>query len=431
MEAVLSKPGTRTALALALAAVLTVAVGLIGKAAGLNLGAPLQPFFAYWEPAIDPAAIWALPALGLALAASIPLIRGAGGTLAFIVGVIAIALLGRLALAAAREGTMGWYSVFGLDPEAGNEYLPALPALDSLGLAAFLDRFAELSPTLPIHPSAHPPGLLLLLDLLGIDGPRGMATLVIGVATLIAPLTYVLARNLALEEWRARAAALLVALSPGAMIYGATSPDAMFATLATAAVCLLVASGPIARAIGAATLVLASFFSWALLAGGAFAAIVLLLREGIGSALKTALMAGVLLFGAYITLHAATGFDPLGSIRAAGEAYDLGISNARPYLYWLFGSPVAFFVALGLPISWYAARALGTGNEVAIGLVAIVAVSVLVGLTKAENERIWLFMAPLAAVAAASILPRRAVPPVLALLVAQAVAAELLLDTIW
>ena len=47
--------------------------------------------------------------------------------------------------------------------------------------------------------------------------------------------------------------------------------------------------------------------------------------------------------------YAATGFDPIGAIRAAGEAYDLGISNARPYAFWLFGSPVAFAVALGLP----------------------------------------------------------------------------------
>ena len=46
----------------------------------------------------------------------------------------------------------------------------------------------------------------------------------------------------------------------------------------------------------------------------------------------------------------------------------------------------------------------------AVGLAAIVVVSVLIGLTKAETERIWLFMGPLAAVAAASILPIRRMP---------------------
>ena len=84
-------------------------------------------------------------------------------------------------------------------------------------------------------------------------------------------------------------------------------------------------------------------------------------------------------------------------MRSASEAYDLGISNARPYVYWLFGSPVAFAVALGLPTAWYAARALGTREAAAVALAAIVVVSVLIGLTKAETERIWLFMGPLAA----------------------------------
>ena len=55
----------------------------------------------------------------------------------------------------------------------------------------------------------------------------------------------------------------------------------------------------------------------------------------------------------------------------------------------------AFAVALGLPTAWYAARAFGTGEAIAVGLAAIILVSVLVGLTKAETERIWLFMGPL------------------------------------
>ena len=116
---------------------------------------------------------------------------------------------------------------------------------------------------------------------------------------------------------------------------------------------------------------------------------------------------------------------------AAGEAYELGISNARPYLYWLFGSPVAFFTVLGLPTAWYLGRSLGARNEAAMGLAFVVAVSVLIGLTKAETERIWIFMAPLAAVAAAAYLPRGKMPVVLTILTAQAVAIELTVETIW
>ena len=424
-------PGTRTALWLAAVAAATVAAGLIARAAGGELGAQLPPFFVHWDPAIDGAGLLWVALLGATLAGAIALLRPGLSPLAFVAGAFALALVARLALAAARDGIDGWYSVFGLDPEGGNEYLPVLPALDSLGTSDFLDRFAELAPTLPIHPSAHPPGTPLLIDALGIDGPRALAALVIVLGACAVPLTYALGRRTGLTEERARAAAMLLALSPAAMLYGVVSTDAMFATLGLAAACLLIGGGVVSRVLGMLALALASFFSWALLAIGAFATIVVALRESLRAAAGLAIGAGIAVVGFYVALHAATGFDPLGAIEAAGGAYDLGISSARPYLFWLFGSPVAFAVALGLPTAWYAARALGTGDAVAIGLAAIIVVSVLIGLTKAETERIWLFMGPLAAVAAAALVPRARMPLVLGLLGVQALAASLFLETIW
>ncbi len=81
--------------------------------------------------------------------------------------VLAVALLAgtlvlRLALAAGRGGTAQWDRVFDVGRyfEADNEYLPALPALD-YGTRFFLDRFAELVPSFPVHVAGHPPGLLL------------------------------------------------------------------------------------------------------------------------------------------------------------------------------------------------------------------------------------------------------------------------------
>jgi hypothetical protein len=159
--------------------------------------------------------------------------------------------------------------------------------------------------------------------------------------------------------------------------------------------------------------------------------IVQLLTRGLRPAIAMAATAAAVVAGAYLAVYAATGFDPLGSIRAAGDAYELGISNARPYLYWLLGSPVAFAVALGIPTAWYAARSLGTGNAAAIALAAIVVVAVAIGVTKAETERIWLFMGPLAAVPAATLVPLRRAPVICALLVAQALVTQVLLDTIW
>ena len=423
--------GVRTAAVSTAIAIAVITVGLIVEKTSQSLGAPLAPFFATGDLGIDAAVLLAVPVLAACLAASVPMVRGAGGPAAFLLGALAIGLAARLALAAAREGASGFYDVFGAAPEGSNEYLPALPALDSLGLRAFLDRFAELSPTLPIHPSAHPPGTLLLFDALGISGPRAAAALVIAIGALVVPLTYVLAGRLGLDEVRCRAAALLVAFSPSATLYGVVSTDAMFATFGLAAACLLLAPGLISRSAGAIALAVASFFSWALVAIGAFAAIVTWRREGFAAAVRLGLLAGVVLACFYGALYAVSGFDPIGAVRAAGEAYDLGISNARPYLYWFFGSPVAFAVALGLPTAWYAARALGTGNDAALALAAVIGVAVLIGLTKAETERIWLFMVPLAAVAAAALVPAKRVPLVLGCLAAQALAASLLLETIW
>jgi len=424
-------PGTRTALVLSALGLATVAVGLIVQGIGGNLGTKLPPFFAFWEPQADSAVIWGVPLLALALGAALALLRSVPNPVAFLAGSLLVALAARLAVAAIRDGTDGFYAVFGLDPEGGNEYLPAVPSLDSLGLHDFLDRFAELAPTLPIHPSAHPPGTILMLDALSIDDPRAFAALTIAIGACAVPLTWVLARRVGIEEPRARIAALLVAFSPSALLYGVVSTDAMFATLGLAAACLLVGSGVLSRILGGLALAVASFFSWALLALGAFSALVVLLREGLRPAFSMAAIAGAALIAFYGALYAASGFDPLGTVRSASEAYDLGISNARPYLYWLFGSPVAFAVALGIPTAWYAARALGTRDSVAVALAAIVLVSVLIGLTKAETERIWLFMGPLAAVAAATLVPERRMPLILSLLLAQAAASSLLLDTIW
>lgn len=427
----LAGPGARTAIALAAIAVATIAIGLSIRAATEGLGAPLPPFFAIWDPLADSAALLWVPLLGLSLLGAVALLRSSIGLGAFLLGALVLALLARLAVAAAREGVDGWYAVFGLDPEAGNEYLPAVPALESLGLRDFFDRFAELSPTLPIHPSAHPPGMLLTIDAFGLDDPRGLAAFSIGAGALAVPLTYVLGRRVGLDGRAARAATLLLAFSPAAMLYGVVSTDAMYATLGTGAAVLLLDPRLGVRVLGGLVLAFASFFHWALLALGAFAAVVTLLRRGPRPAIELALIAGAVVLGFYGVLHAVSGFDPIGAIRAAGEAYDLGISNARPYLYWLFGSPVAFAVALGLPTAWYAARSLGTGNEAAIALAAIIAVSVLIGLTKAEVERIWLFMGPLAAVAASVLVPERRMPAILGFLAAQALATSLLLETIW
>jgi methylthioxylose transferase len=335
----------------------------------------------------------------------------------------------RLALAVAGGGGVGitaWWEVF--DParsyEAANEYLPALGGLE-WGPRFFLDRFAETVPAYPVHVAGHPPGLLLTLHTLGITSPGGMAALCIGVGALSVPLTYRLGREL-LDERRARIAALLLAFAPGAMIFGATSADAVYLTLGLLAAWPLASRSWRARAVGAVALAVASFFAWSLLAVGAWAAIVTLRREGRRAALALSALCAAALLAFYALLYGATGFDPLGTLRATEDVYRAGIASMRPYWYWLLGSPTAFLVVLGLPITWYALRARHT---LALAIFAVIAFAAVMGFTKAETERIWLFFAPFVCLAAAS----RDIPlrPVLVLLAVQAMAWELAFDTVW
>ncbi len=61
----------------------------------------------------------------------------------------------------------------------------------------------------------------------------------------------------------------------------------------------------------------------------------------------------------------------------------------------------------------------------------MIAISVIAGYTKAETERIWLFLVPFACLAAARSLPARRLPAVLIGATAQAVLIEIFLFTKW
>ena len=419
----------RLAPPLTLAALAVVAaVGLVLDGNGVELGTPLPPLSAGWDPK---ATAWAALAVAVSIGAVAlaPRLLELRSPWAFAGAALALSLVVRLSVGAMREGPSGWYAVFGTSFEAKNEYLPALPALDD-GLRLFLDRFAELVPSLPVHVAGHPPGLLTVMHLLGIDSPEGLAALVIGAGVLCAPLTYALGRVL-IDERRARIATLLWALSPVAVLYTVTSADALYATAGTVAALGLVARRPLARAAGAAGLAIASFFGWALLASGAWAVLVVLRRDGLKRAVALSAACAAALVGFYAVLHAVTGYDPIGAVTATEQVYGYSVARLRPYAYWVFGSPAAFLIALGPPIVWYFARAGAELRTAALALLAVITVASVLGFTKAETERIWLFMAPLACVAAADVLPRRRLTLVLGLLAAQTIATELVLGTVW
>jgi hypothetical protein len=391
------------------------------------LGLPYAPLVGSWDPQADPllavsvlcfaAAVWLAPRL---LSVPAPV---------FALAMLALTLVLRLALTAGGGGTEQWTAVFDPDRswEGENEYFAALGALD-FGGGFFIDRFAELVPSLPVHAAGHPPGLLVTVHALGIDSPRGLGALCIGAGAFTGPLAYLLGRQV-LDERRARLAALLLAFAPGALLFGATSADAVFLTLGLLAAWPLAARSWPARVAGAVLLAAGSFFAWSLLAVGAWAAIVAWRREGLRPAIVLSALCGAVLIAFYVLLYAATGFDPIGTLRATEEVYRAGVASTRPYWFWLFGSPAAFLLVLGLPLSWLALRALGRGQTLAVAIFAVIAVAAVIGFTKAETERIWLFLAPFVCLAAAT--ERAPLRPLLAALTAQAVLYELLWETVW
>lgn len=420
-----------------LVVVATVVTGTVIRQTVGGLGTATPPFVMVFEP--DAELPWALLAVASAagLAWAAPRLARPGLALApaaWLAALTGLTPLPGLALNAARNGTLGWREIFLLTEggsfEAKNEYLAGLPAL-SYGPGFFLDRFAELVPSLPVNVAGHPPALMLVIDTFAITSAGGLAALCIAAAVLTPALTYALARSLGMPVGQARVAGVLAALSPMLLLLGITSADAIFMAVGAAAAIMLVSGRPGLRAAGCAGLAVASFFSWALLAVGAWAAVVVLVREGPRRALVLAAGCGAAVVALDGGLALLTGYDPIGALQATEAYYGNSVASRRPYAFWLFGSPVAFAVALGLPTAAGALVAARRRVPAGVGLAVIIGVASVAGFTKAETERIWLPFVPLACVAAAAVIPFERIRLVAPLLTAQAVIFVLLFQTIW
>jgi len=429
-ESIPARSGNLVPVLIAIGVLATLAVGLIAKAYGVNWRAATQPLFIIWDPIFAGWALLAAAGLGVSIFAAFRLWRSEISAGWFGVALFGLTLFSRLALNLTRLGPHEWYQIYEIVPgPAGRlEYLSALPDLKS-GLGPFLDNFAALVPELPVHAAGHPPGLLVVIDWLGITSPEGLAALTIGVGAIATPILYALGRQL-FDERTARVAALLFVFVPTSLLYGATSADALFVTLALLAATCLLARRMWVVVLGAAALALASFFSYALLAAGGWAGLVRWRRDGFQSMLRTAALCAAALIVFYGVLALTTGFNVLAAIESTNHRYHDGIANVRPYFFWVFGSPAAFLIMLG-PVAWFASKSLASREITAVSLAAIIVVTALLGYTKAETERIWFFLVPLACLAAARALPDRGVRIVLGGLVAQAFVIEILFSTRW
>lgn len=409
-----------------------VAIGLVLGSARLGVWTP--PFVIRWQPRLDSHAWVALLAIGGALSLA-PLIGSrlpSGVTVAVALWLVCAGL--GLGLNLVHDGVRGWWAVFAVGRngsfEGRFEYLLSLPALRS-GVGYYLAHFGgSIFPYLTTHVKGNPPGPLILLHLLGIGSAPMLAGLCVVVGSMSAPLTYWLGRSLGGEE-RGRVAGLLTAFAPSMLLFGVSSFDFVFCTLGlTAAGCLVL---PRRRwlVLGALATAVATFFSWLLFAVPAWCAVVVWRRRGwrAAAAVLASAALGVVVWNA--TLALAFGYDPFRVLTSLLSAYRGGAAAGRPYPFWLFGSPTAWAVMLGLPIVWFAVRALVRGDETALALWLMIAAAAVIGVTKAETERIWLPFVPLACVTAAAALPVRRLWPVLAVLCVQALAIEVLFFTIW
>jgi hypothetical protein len=393
-----------------------------------KLGAPNAPM--YWFTRID-ATWWAfLAALVLAASAWVAphLLRMPRRR--FLWCAAALALATRVALNMSRYGPRELALPL-TGPEAPHEYLPSV-ALFTADPIGYLRHFPFLVATkLPIHAAGHPPGPTVLLGAmqavwLGGPWPEAIMILVVGAATVYP--VYLLGRELS-GELDSRLAVLAWLFAPNVLLMSATSMDAVFAFAGTVLAVLILRVRAVAAGFMAAA---ASFLSYALLAVPVWAVATLLLRHRAPrSLLRPAAEAAAVALGCYLLLWLATGYDPHAAYLATRHAYSVGVSRDRPQRFWFFGDLATFLLGLGIPgvILW--SRALERRDAAAVALALVLVIAAGSGYAKAEVERIWLFLVPLAAVSIGPLLRQARLRPVLLAMAAQALLVEVLFGTTW
>ena len=292
-----------------------------------------------------------------------------------------------------------------------HEYVAVVDQVDAIGVGRFVDTFTdpEVLARYPIHVEGHPIGAALVyvgLDRIGLGGASGALWSLVVVGALAPPLVAIGVRAAAGER-TARAAAPFLAVGPGA-IWTVSSGDALFATVAAAALALLLVAT--ARAEPTARRLLGA-------AGGATFGAGLLLTYGLVPLLLVpaavavhrrrfdVLVAAALGGVAVLAAAGLAGFWWFDGLAATRVRYAAGIASTRPRAYFtLLGNPAAFVLSLGpavlVGLAWLRDRSLALLVGAALAAVAVADLS---GLSKGEVERIWLPFAPWVTAATASI----------------------------
>ena len=315
------------------------------------------PFYVFPHPMLAPG--WALLALPVVLGVPAALVATADRRFAWptrlaIMAAAAFAL--SLAVAALADGPRSWWAPLDSTGEypAGTHLVGAIPS--------FLRRFPDLLPMLPSQAQGHPAGAMVFYALVARFHPGLGAAAIATVAA--GALGAFAAGALARDELGAlggRLAVTLWVLSPGVVLYLATSADAMFATALGLAV-LAAHRGLVRRSwpwtvAGGALLWVASMLTYA----AVLLLVFLLVRAGgrlrceAAWVLRWAAGTAAVVLGLAAVAWLALGYDPLAVLRAVHHAYQGSPGSARrPALPWIPGDLLAFGGMLGVPSRWSA-----------------------------------------------------------------------------
>lgn len=343
-----------------------------------------------------------------------------------------------------------------------SDYIGAVPRIETP--RQFLGDYARLMPELPLHCRHHPPGgplLLWLVARLIAPGPVAASLVTILLSSLAIPAVYLLARE-ALAEPAARMATLLFMLAPNVVCYSATCLDAVFMVpiiWSFALVWMGRARRPVAFGLAAGlTMALAALMTfstsfialWALVSLFVTAAIDRgRLRNHLVTLAAALLAAGLL----YALLYVWSGYDPWAVLNAAFEGQagvmkGRGHKSLRQSAHFALTNLVAFGACAGLPLTVLSLgqvgrelvrRAATPSRALTLSFFASLLLVDLAPLYTLETERIWIFMVPFLAIAAAAWLDgdctaqpaSRLTWWALALLAGQTVLMETLLEMVW
>jgi 4-amino-4-deoxy-L-arabinose transferase-like glycosyltransferase len=273
-------------------------------------------------------------------------------------------------------------------------------------------------------------------------------------ALVVAPV-FGLARELG-GEAVARCAVAFLLLTPNVVMFTTTSMDGPFSVLPVTSVYFFYRAlrRPVLAVACGLALAAAALMTYATVFIAVFFVVVALLeRERLGLVAKVLAIALAAFLAAFALLFVATGYDPIAAARAAighdAEMMGSGHESLGRYLNLSLANLLVFLIGVGVPLTtaWLRetvtvlrrrlrggpADAFVAAFSIALVLIAFSTLFTL------EVERIWLFMTPFVAIAAARHVVElmkaggRAFPFywVAALTAVQLVAFEALLQTAW